>query len=135
VKAVDWRMLMTNAPAVYSYAYVNFAQDYPEWVRQGALDFVTPQVYRNDADTYERELTAQMRHMEDTSRFVPGIKTNNPEDLARQIEITRQKGLPGVVIWYYNDLVTSASLAHLKQTVYAEKAALPWRSRPAEEGK
>lgn len=127
VKQTDWRVLVTNAPGLYRYAYVNFAQDYPEWVRRGSLDFVTPQIYRNDAAAFETELRAQMRALPDNGRHVPGIKFNNPEDLARQIEIVRECGLPGVVIWYYNDLASGGALSHLRETVYAVKSPLPWR--------
>lgn len=131
VKAVDWRMTITNAPITYPYGLEMFAQDYPTWLREGAVDFASPQIYRPNLDSYTRELDNNLRFLPDRSRLVPGIDITNskdPEVLIQMIQSTRERGLPGFVIWYYNGLVSSGALERLKETVFAEKASLPWRS-------
>ena len=130
VKAIDWRVLVTNAPVQYPFSYVNFAQEYPAWVREGSLDFVSPQVYWSNAEQYARELDLQMSRLSDTSRLVPGIDVSNSrsvEDLARQIRFTRDRGLPGFVIWYYGVLVQADGFTRLKELVLTQKVPLPWR--------
>lgn len=130
MKSVNWRLLVTNAPIVFSFSYVNFLQEYPAWMRAGSLDFVSPQVYRNDIAAFGRELDNQIRALDGAvSRLVPGIDVtnSNADTLVRSIEICREKGLPGNVVWYYGGLVDKRALSRLKETVYAESAALPWR--------
>lgn len=130
VKAVDWRILMTNAPIVYPFGYVMFAQDWPAWVREGSLDFVSPQVYRPDVAQYERELASQNNNIADLRRMVPGIDITNSrsgENLAEQIRIARERKTGGVVVWYYESLRVNRAFEVLKSGVFAEKAPLPWR--------
>ena len=130
IKGADWRMLVTNAPIVYSYSYVNFLQEYPAWMKAGSLDFVSPQIYRSDVDSFVRELNRQIDALGgDGSRLAPGIDVtnSNAETLIASIEACRANGLPGAVIWYYGGLVQKAALSRLRATVYAEPAALPWR--------
>jgi uncharacterized lipoprotein YddW (UPF0748 family) len=130
VKEVDWRMLITNAPVPLPTSAPNFLQNYSEWVREGSLDFVSPQVYRRDAESFERDLGNQIRALPSSGRLVPGIDVTNsgPDELIRMIEITRLQGLPGVVVWYYRGLLTSGSLPRLRATVYQDRARLPWRT-------
>ena len=130
VKAIDWRILMTNAPVVFPYGYATFAQDYPSWIKEGSSDFITPQIYRSDVGQYERELDQQIRNLGDARRLVPGLDITNSrsaENLADQIRLTRTRGTRGTVVWYYEALKTLNAFDHLKSTVFAEKAPLPWR--------
>lgn len=129
-KSANWRILSTNAPIVYNYSYVNFLQEYPAWMKAGALDFVSPQIYRGDVDGFIRELDKQMDALGgDGTRLAPGLDVTNggTEVLIRQIEICRERALPGVVIWYYGGLVQKGALGRLKETVFAVPAALPWK--------
>ncbi len=131
VKAVDWRITLTNAPITYPYGLETFAQDYPAWLKENSVDFVSPQIYRADLATFIRELDNNLRYLPDTSRLVPGIDITNSkstEILIQMIEATRARNLPGVVIWYYTGLVSTGALEKLKETIFAVKASLPWRS-------
>ncbi len=130
LRAANWRMMVTNAPVVYDYSYRLFLQDYPAWMKAGSLDFVSPQVYRADAASFERELEIQLRHLGgEGARVAPGVDVTNTnaEILVRSIEVCRSKGVAGVVIWYYGALVQKGALARLRETVFSEPAALPWR--------
>ena len=130
VKAIDWRILMTNAPVVFPYGYATFAQDYPAWMKEGSSDFISPQIYRADVAQYERELDQQVRNLGDARRLVPGIDITNSksgENLAEQIRRTRERGTRGVVVWYYQALKALNAFDTLKSSVFAEKAPLPWR--------
>ncbi|MBL8177051.1 MAG: family 10 glycosylhydrolase [Bryobacterales bacterium] len=129
IRDANWRALVTNAPVVYPFSYVNFAQEYPAWVRQGSLDFVSPQIYRSDFEGFQRELDAQIQHAGGAARLVAGIDASNTriEVVIRSIELARQRKLPGVVIWFYGALASSGSLARLKEAVFEEPAPLPWK--------
>ncbi len=130
IKSVNWRALVTNAPIVYNYSYVNFLQQYPVWMKSGSLDFVSPQIYRSDSASYARELDNQLNALGgDGSRLVPGIDITNstPDELIRMIESGRQRGLPGVVVWYHGGLIQKNAYARLRETVFSEPAILPWK--------
>lgn len=129
-KAADWRGLMTNAPVVFPFSYVNFVQEYPAWVRDGSLDFVSPQVYRADLAAFERELDNQISRIGDASRLVPGIDITNSrsaENLARQIEIVRARKLPGFVVWYWGGLQAANAWEILATGVLKTRAELPFK--------
>ena len=130
IKSANWRVLSTNAPIVYNYSYVNFLQEYPAWMKAGALDFVSPQIYRSDLAGFILELDKQMDALGgDGARLAPGLDVTNggTEVLIQQIEACRQRALPGVVIWYYGGLVQKGAFSRLKETVFAMPAALPWK--------
>ena len=128
VRRASARQLVSNAPIVYPYSYVNFAQEYPVWVAQGALDLVMPQIYRRDSVQFEAELNRQIAAVSTLDGFVPGIDSTNPtvEELVRMVEIVRQRRLPGVAIWYYRSLLNKGALAALRAGVFSERASLPW---------
>ncbi len=129
VKAADWRSLVTNAPGTHRYAYVNFAQDYPAWVRENSLDFVVPQIYRRDAAAFEEELVRQMEAAGNSERLVPGLDSTSTttDELIGMIQVIRERNLPGFVVWYYRNLLNSGALDRLKFTVLSEKSPLFWR--------
>ncbi|MFN0121396.1 MAG: glycoside hydrolase family 10 protein [Blastocatellia bacterium] len=133
LKGVNRNLAVNNAPIVHPFGYVNFAQEYPAWLRDGALDFATPQIYRRTAAEYEAELDRQLGHFRqgqlDTRLLVPGIditNSNSAAELIRMIEITRQRQLPGVVVWYYRGLLNAGAFDRLRATVFATRAPLPW---------
>ncbi len=130
LKGVNRTQIVSNAPGVYPFSYVNFAQDYPGWVNNKSLDFVVPQIYRKTVAEYEAELNRQMAAVTTLRGFIPGIDVtnSNAEELIKMIEVTRRKGLEGVVIWYHKGLLNANAFEALKATVFAEKSLLPWRN-------
>ncbi|MBM3788293.1 MAG: hypothetical protein FJW30_28490 [Acidobacteria bacterium] len=129
LKTVNWRTLFTNAPVPTPDGYNAFAQDPPSWVRDRSHDFLTPQIYWRDPDTFKSKLDLHIRTYEDASRLVPGVAVDvsDPRRLVQIIETVRAAGLQGVVIWYYEDLQKSQAFDLLKATVFSEKAPLPWK--------
>ncbi len=127
VKGVGRHLLVSNAPIVFPYSYVNFAQEYPAWIGRNALDLTVPQVYRRDAAAYEAELLRQLAAAGSVATLTPGIDSTNPtvEELIGMIERTRAYGLLGMVIWYYRALLDKGALTRLRQTVFTRPARLP----------
>ena len=99
LKRADPKGLVSNAPIVFPYGYDHFAQDYRGWMR--AVDFMVPQVYRKDLESFTRDLDAQIAGVGDASRLVPGVDVtnSNADVLVQAIEATRARKLPGVVVW------------------------------------
>ncbi|MBD3385984.1 family 10 glycosylhydrolase [candidate division KSB1 bacterium] len=139
IKSVRPEVFVSNAPIVYSYGYDNFCQDWRPWINEGHLDFVSPQVYRSSAAQYSSDLTVQLGYVNDKSKFYPGLTTiaNNylvpTSHIISKIKTTRNRGLRGHVIWFYDTLADD--LPALKNEVYQEPALVPdrtadWR-RPA----
>lgn len=128
LKAVGRHLLVSNAPIVYPYSYVNFAQDYTAWMRMGAVDFMVPQIYRRDSAAYETELVKQLAAVNRQDILVPGIDSTNPtvDELIKMVELSRDRKLPGVVIWYYKGMLDKGALARLRETVFQRPARLPW---------
>lgn len=129
LKNADWRLLFTNAPVPTPDGYNSFAQDPPAWVRDNSHDFLSPQIYWRDPATFKDKLDLHIRLYGDSTRLVPGVAvdTANPSSLVQIIESIRRASLPGVVIWYYEDLRSSGAFQALKASVFQEKAALPWK--------
>lgn len=135
VKKVSNRLLVSNAPIVYPYSFVNFAQEYPVWVAKGSVDFIVPQIYRRDSQLFEAELERQIAATPDLKGFIPGIDSTNPsiEELIRMVLAVRRRGLSGMAIWYYRSLHDKGALTALGTSVFSQPAQLPWgvgRSRP-----
>ena len=129
--------LISNAPVVYPFSYVNFAQDYPAWQRDAALDFTVPQIYRRTTAEYVGELVRQITASPDPKTLVPGVDITNsdsPAVLAEMIQATRERNLPGVVVWYFKALQTTNALPYLKNTVYREAVPMPWLFRVNQNG-
>jgi uncharacterized lipoprotein YddW (UPF0748 family) len=126
--------LISNAPIVFPFGYVNFAQDYPGWQRDRALDFTVPQIYRRTTAEYVAELERQLAVTPDRQTLVPGVDITNSADpavLAEMIQATRARHLPGVVVWYARALQNTNAFPYLKSAVYREPAPLPWLMRPS----
>jgi uncharacterized lipoprotein YddW (UPF0748 family) len=130
VKDANWRTLISNAPVPLPTSISNFAQDYGAWMREGSLDFVTPQLYRPNAAAFERDLDNQIRSLPSSSatRLVPGLDVTNGgvDELIAMIRAVRARSLPGFVVWYYRG-IGATGLERLRDSVLVEKAPLPWR--------
>lgn len=129
VKAANWRALFTNAPVPTPDGYRNFAQDPPQWVRSASHDFLSPQIYWRDLPTFQAKLELHQKEYGPGHRLVPGIAVDvaRPQALLEIIKAVRNQSLPGVVIWYYEDMVRAGVLPLLKRELFTDKADLPWK--------
>ena len=139
LKAIRPDIPISNAPIVYSYGYENFCQDWRPWINEGYLDVVSPQVYRSSNAHYSTELSKQMNHVTDRSKFYPGLTSiaNSylvpTNEIVAMIRTTRNRGLDGHVIWFYDTIADD--LPVLKNEVYQSAVEPPgrpdgWRRPP-----
>ncbi len=101
-------------------------QDWTRWAREGWLDFVVPMDYTADAARFESDMKEQIPNTAGYIPFAAGIGTylqKAPEDVKKQIEIARQNGADGYVLFAYNDDNIDAVLAQVKAANAA--AAVP----------
>lgn len=124
---------VSNAPTLYPGGYTSFLQDYPGWLRAGALDHVTPQVYRRTGAEYAAELVRQLAQVSQPEKVFPGLAVIIGSDLLPSAEVvemvraTRSRSLRGMVFWYYG-VMDPKLVGELKQNVFAEPAAVPGRA-------
>ncbi|NUN93354.1 MAG: family 10 glycosylhydrolase [Verrucomicrobiae bacterium] len=91
-------------------AYKTYAQDWPRWVRNGDLDFIVPMNYTPDHDLFMEWIENQKDDVGGRVPIYAGIgayKLDRTRDLNRQINIVRAKGLPGYVLYSYDEGVRS----------------------------
>ena len=84
-------------------AYLNKFQDWDKWVNTGLVDFVVPMVFAVDDRAFEQLCTETLAVSKGKAPVYigqGGFKTD-PEATARQVEIARKLGSPGVVEYSY----------------------------------
>ncbi|MBN1153984.1 family 10 glycosylhydrolase, partial [candidate division KSB1 bacterium] len=139
LKRIRSDLPISNAPIVYPYGYDNFCQDWRPWINDGYLDIISPQVYRSTNSAYSSELIRQMSYVSDYSGFYPGLTSITDSyllptsEIIAMIRTTREQGLDGHVIWFYDTLADDLPI--LKNEVYPIAVTPPgrpdgWR-RPA----
>jgi uncharacterized lipoprotein YddW (UPF0748 family) len=96
-------------------------QDWGTWLKQGNIDVAIPMMYWKNI---EKTVDGCLKLSADPKRIVCGIsaEVNNSRELVKQIELCREKGAGGVVIWYLGKTLDDLDL--LKKTVFA-KPAMP----------
>jgi len=141
VKNIDKDILVTWAPSIYPWAYEEYLQEWPVWVKEQHADLVIPQHYRYSIEEYRETLDSQLRVMVefnlDKAIFYPGILLNIadyliPEDyLYEAISYNRQMGINGEIFFFFEGLrKEEGKLARfLKDNFYQKRATLPFIPR------
>nr|WP_244142203.1 family 10 glycosylhydrolase [aff. Roholtiella sp. LEGE 12411] len=136
VKAVNPNLLVSMAPNIYDWAFKEYLQDSPRWLKRGIVDIIHPQIYRRDFNSYraiaDKLITQQFTNVT-RSKLAPGILIKlgsyciSPEYLVQAIEYNRQLGIQGEVFFFYEGLrENNNTLAKiLRNSVYAKSASFP----------
>lgn len=114
VKAERASCLVTWAPSARGWAKDNYLQDWPEWVRRGVADWVSPQLYRQESQglaAYSALIDGDLANVFNTAelrkKYVPGMLVRNGSmiisdgHLAKLIQYNRSKGLQSEATWFY----------------------------------
>ncbi|MHB9038696.1 MAG: family 10 glycosylhydrolase [Armatimonadota bacterium] len=111
-------------------ARLNLMQNWPNWVANKWVDFLTPMAYTVNDATFTRLVTDQQSAVGNKTIMAPGIglhmQKGKPEQTISQIGIARELLAGGEVLFassYYSDALASA----LKQGPYRSSASLPFR--------
>lgn len=142
VKAVKPSLIVSWAPSIYPWAYWEYLQDWPAWIKNGAADLVIPQVYRYTHKEYGSALAGLSPDSTGYPRsfkyVYPGVLIKagsyvvDADVLISTIEQNRTSGYGGEVLFFYEGLRTdSDKLANaLSTTVYSTPAIVPWKTWP-----
>jgi uncharacterized lipoprotein YddW (UPF0748 family) len=83
-------------------------QDWPTWLAQGLLDGVCPMAYTTDAETFRAQMAAA-RVASPGRLFLAGIGAYrlSREQTVRRIELAREAGADGIILFSYDSLVAA----------------------------
>lgn len=113
VKSHKPTCLVTWSPSIYPWSKQEYLQDWPTWLRDGYADYVFPQLYRYNAEAYEKLLKDLnvLIPADQRRKVFPGVLTSLGDGyqasrilLNRFIELNRQYGYEGEVFFYYETL-------------------------------
>ncbi len=140
VKAVKPHILVCWAPSIYPWSYDEYLQDWPAWLRDGHADLVIPQCYRYEPNEYRAavddlspDLLKIVRNL--LQRIYPGMLINVGDYrigwpvLENSLRYNRANHFAGEVFFFYEGLRKNDNelAGKLLETVYQEKALLPWK--------
>ncbi|MEH2248612.1 glycoside hydrolase family 10 protein [Nostoc sp.] len=136
VKAVNPNLLVAIAPNIYDWAFQEYLQDSPTWLKRGIVDMIQPQIYRRDFRSYQAiadKLVNQQFTDATLPKLAPGILMKlgsyciSPEYLVQAIEYNRQLGIQGEVFFFYEGLRenNNALAKVLRNGLYAQSASFP----------
>ncbi|MBP7460885.1 MAG: family 10 glycosylhydrolase [Candidatus Delongbacteria bacterium] len=145
VKAADNHLVVSLAPNIYSWGYLEYLQDSKTWLDSLYCDQYIPQTYRwNIRDYKELALNIYGESESDGSGFlnaywknrsVPGIilksgdRYNRQDYVLEAVRFNRLLGIQGEIFFFYEGLGDRNN--HLADTlyhyVYHEPARLPYR--------
>lgn len=114
----------------YPGTLTSVAQDWIRWIREGWLDFVCPMDYTESDARFASWIATQMRYIDGGAPICPGIgatassSTLSADRVAGQIDLTRQLGADGFVIFNYSQSVAEGILPGLRRGVLAGDAAV-----------
>jgi uncharacterized lipoprotein YddW (UPF0748 family) len=136
LKAMKPDLIVSMSPNVHDWAFKEYLQDTPTWLRRGIVDMIHPQIYRRDFPSYKAVLDRIVRDKSLNiylSKFAPGILIKigsyriSRDDLLKVLKYNRESAIHGEVFFFYEGLrENNDELAKiLKETYYAESAELP----------
>jgi uncharacterized lipoprotein YddW (UPF0748 family) len=101
---------ISMAPGVFPWSRNEYFQDWPNWVKNGWVDNIAPQVYRNNFNAYQATLRAITRRQiseSDKRRLTPGVlldarKNYRASDafIAEMSEENRREGVTGEIFFF-----------------------------------
>ena len=104
----------------------SFGQDWKAWVDAGLLDFVCPMDYTADDEQFATWVTRQRGWVNDRVPLCVGIGPRvedcnlSPEHVLRQIELSRQLGGDGFVLFDYDEVLAANHLPVIAAGLSAE---------------
>lgn len=111
VKAEDPECLVTFSPSPYPFSFTNYCQDWPDWVEDGIVQILSPQLYRRDTDgidVYTDLLQVNLGYASNRKDiFYPGILLRigdyipTDEYLVEVIRENRKSEVKGEVFFFY----------------------------------
>lgn len=121
LSAAVWRSNRTNRAAV--------KQDWIKWAKNGWIDFVVPMNYTRDDLVFRNDLKSQIPHTAGRTFYAAGIgnyQHKEIESTLRQIQIAREEGADGFVLFDYQPKKYAALFEALKKQKAASVSLSPF---------
>ena len=113
-------IVISMAPSVFPWGRDEYLQDWPNWVKNGWVDSISPQLYRKDFNAYKATLHAITRRQiseSDKRRLTPGVlldvgKNYHASDafIAEMLEENRREGVTGEIFFFNEGVRTRLPL-------------------------
>ncbi len=111
VKARKRNVLITLSPNNYAHAYGHSLQDWRTWERQGLIEELVLQVYRDSMNAFTSELKAwevqnARRHIPTGIGILTGVKhrTVPIQQIQKQVQTVRAQKFAGVSFFFYETM-------------------------------
>lgn len=124
IKMLKPDCLISMAPAPPPHGKKELMQDCHQWLQDGLVDWLHPQLYRHHAGTYGRDLKSMLAHWTDDQRakVAPGLsliwnqRLVSEKHLIRMLAENQRLALGGSVIFHYGLLAgTSHRIAPVRR--------------------
>ncbi|MDB9487687.1 WG repeat-containing protein [Dolichospermum circinale CS-537/01] len=129
---INPELIISIAPNVYPWGYINYLQDSQTWIDLGLVDLIHPQIYRDTIESYQSEIDRIKKDQftqKQLPQLIPGIKIKTgkyritPEHLVNALNYNRKVvGIQGEVCWFYEGLRedNDALAKVLKSGIYSQ---------------
>lgn len=113
VKGIKQSVIVSMSPSIFPWSKEEYLQDWPEWLRQGMVDMVCPQLYRFEIGEYVRALDEVVKSQiskKDLVKFYPGVLLKlgsyyaTEDYLKSVITENRKRGVEGEVFFFFEGL-------------------------------
>ncbi|MEN6445218.1 MAG: family 10 glycosylhydrolase [Candidatus Cloacimonas sp.] len=141
IKEINPSILLTAAVfADIADANVSCAQDWQTWLNEGFIDRVYPMAYDVNYSRFAKQMD-QIKLLNMDSKIVIGIRAwndngsslaiergayYNVRDVAKKIELIRDKGFAGISLFSYSGLQIGNAWEQLAKLSYSEKSDYPF---------
>ncbi len=111
IKTAKPGIKISLSPNSHRFSYQNYLQDWKTWVKRGLIDELVLQVYRNDLDSFQRELERTAvkfaRQKIPVSVGILSGTLHRPitiKKIQQQVKIVRDRRFNGVSFFYWESL-------------------------------
>lgn len=134
VRATQPHLKISLSPNTYHFAYQTSLQDWKNWVQRGWIDELILQVYRQDLDSFQRELSRpEVRFARQKIPVSIGILTGTlvhpvpSPTIVAQIEAVRDRGFAGFSLFYWESLWSyfTPESPHQRRQAFREILSVP----------
>jgi uncharacterized lipoprotein YddW (UPF0748 family) len=137
VKAKKPKVLVALSPNPYEFAYNAHLQDWSTWERQGLIEELIVQIYRNDLQRYTEELAQPaildaQRHIPTGIGILTGLKGRPVpfQQIQTQAMLARDRGFAGTSYFFYESLWNLSTESKPQRKAAFKSLFTPTATRP-----
>ncbi len=105
-------------------------QDWVLWCKKGWLDFVCPMNYIQEDEPFAQRVSAQLGYVGGAVPLYSGVGVtlrwrHTPEQAISQIELAREAGADGIIVFNYSEALTGRFMDALGSGIFSQPAIQP----------